>query len=107
MWITGLIVLALVICFITNISGFNTSALNPFKEGKIKDIVDKLLTCSLCQIWWAGLIYIVITGNIGWIPLLAVTLLSHLNSEITIFLLALQGVVAKMVNKLVDYADKE
>ncbi len=87
---TDLLILALVVIFIVDLSGFTDSwlgALSKWLGHTVREF--KPFTCSLCMTWWTGLAYALITGNfnipvIGYVALLA--FLSFPLSQVLIFI---------------------
>lgn len=64
-----------------------------------------LLGCSLCQTWWVGLLYLVLTGNLT-IPAVAYLLVvSFLTTTIRDLLQLIKGLLDKAISKLSDIAN--
>ena len=82
-----LLLLVVIICFIVDISG----AMRKFK---------KPLSCSLCCSWWAGLIYLLVTGNFSIIGVAFVAFLSMMSSVISGFLLTLKELLNYILHKI-------
>ena len=92
--IVDLILLAITICFVVDVSGFFTFVkkfVASRLEGKYKNITPEdikipFITCSLCSVWWCGLIYLLFVGKFT-IPYIAfVAFLSLISSNISGFL---------------------
>lgn len=69
-----LLYLTLIIVFITDISGVVSHIETALAKWlKVRKVSVPLLTCSLCQTWWVGLLYLLITHNVtlGGIALVA------------------------------------
>lgn len=104
-----LILLALIIVYITDVSGFPLSVLNPFNYTKYYDsiisekVIDKILTCSKCQIWWIGLFFIIICGKFTIPYICLVVLLSSLNEVFKSIFTAIKVVLGELINKLIKY----
>lgn len=59
-----LLIIQFLIVFITDYSGFTEDGLKPlFRKWFGIGQPSKILTCSLCQCWWTGLLYILLTGH--------------------------------------------
>lgn len=59
-----------------------------------------LLSCSLCQTWWVGLLYLIITGNLT-IPAIAYLLvISYLTTTIKDILVFIKELLTKAIDKL-------
>ena len=102
MTIINLILLTITICFVVDVSGFFTfvkkfvaSRLEgKYKNIKPEDIKIPFITCSLCSVWWAGLIYLLFVGKFT-IPYIAfVAFLSLISSNISGFLLVIKDFLA-------------
>ena len=74
-----LLLLAIIICFVVDISG----AMRKFK---------KPFSCSLCSIWWIGLIYLLVTRNFTIQGVAFVAFLSMMSSVITSLLLCIKEI---------------
>ena len=82
-----LLLLAVIICFIVDISG----ALRKFR---------KPFSCSLCCSWWGGLIYLLVTRNFTIQGVAFVAVLSMMSSVITGFLLTLKELLNYILHKI-------
>lgn len=85
----NLVLIAAVVCFVVDVSGVVDSIKKFVWKTFAKGVGDyhtlslKPFSCSLCSVWWAGLIYILAVGKFT-IPYVAfVALLSLLSSKIT------------------------
>lgn len=65
-----------------------------------------LLSCSLCQTVWAGLIYLIIAGGVTFINIAFLLLIAFLTTTIKDFLLLLKEVLDRTLNKLYEMMDK-
>lgn len=107
--ILDLIFLAIIICFIIDCSGIMNDirkliAKIIFKYTKIKveyqEINIKPFMCSLCSVWWGGLIYLLVFGKFTLEYIAFVSLLSLLSSNISGFLLTIKDYLATFENWL-------
>lgn len=71
-------------------------------RGKIKttNFSLKPFTCSLCMVWWVGLLYIIITGNFTILNLLLVSMLSFLTPVSKDLLFIMRDGLTYIINKL-------
>lgn len=88
--ILDLFLISVIICFIIDCSGF----INNLKKILLKHLYNvttaspnslsiKPLDCSLCMIFWTGLIYIIFNNDFSLINLAVVSILSLLSSNIS------------------------
>lgn len=80
--ILNLIYIAIILVFIIDYSGVITSIEDFVSRTashagrKIHIKIPKPFSCSLCSMWWSGLIYIIVTGNFSFENLAIVALIS-------------------------------
>lgn len=94
----NLLLLTFVICFIVDVSGFFTfvkkfvaSRLEgKYSNLKAEDIKIPFVTCSLCTVWWAGIIYLLCIGDFTLVNLTFVAFLSLVSSNISGLLFTLK-----------------
>lgn len=101
--IINLIFIAIIVCFIVDCSGIMTDirkfvANQIYKKTNIKidynELKLKPIGCSLCSVWWTGLIYIICVGKFT-IPYIAfVAFLSLISSNISGFLMTIKDYLA-------------
>lgn len=60
----------------------------------------KLLSCSLCQTWWLGIIYLLCTGLFTWFNLMLVGLLAFFTPVIKDILIVVKELIIKILNKV-------
>lgn len=88
----NLILLAVIVCFIVDLSGVVDSIKHFIwkrwiKVGDYHQLSLKPLSCSLCSVWWTGLLYLLLTPGAFTIPwVFAVAMLSLFSSRISGFL---------------------
>lgn len=69
--VTGFVIVSDILQFWNNFSSIISGWLT---GGKIKKAIpSKIMTCSTCQGWWVGLLYIIVTHNLT-IPMVVYTL---------------------------------
>lgn len=106
--ILDLICLAVIIVIIIDISGFVDSIKSGISflitKGKIVKNDYRLMPfdCSFCMIFWAGLIYLMVTGNLSLLTITFVILLSVLSRTIKEFLFT----IVNILDKILYYVNK-
>lgn len=104
--LTDILMVALIVIYIVDVSGFTDSWRNALKEvlqvGRLKPLPP--FDCSRCMVWWSCLIYSAIVGTIS-IPVIAycalLSLLSNPLGQIMIFIReALSGLIDKLFDKI-------
>lgn len=95
--------LSVVVCFIIDVSGVMTD-IRRFVANVIRrktgvkvdyrDLTLKPIGCSLCSVWWACLIYIIVTHNVTIAYVCAAAMYSLLSSNISGLLLTLKDYAA-------------
>lgn len=103
-----LLPMALIIVYITNMSGItdyiSVVLRSVFKKTSLRYmILEKIITCSMCQIWWIGLIVITYKGYIFTHTLssiLMVAMFSLFSNQITMLLVTIQDVIDWIFNKI-------
>ena len=74
-----LLIIQFLFVFITDFSGFPEDGLKPlFRKWFGIGQPSKLFTCSTCQTWWTGLLYILFTGHFTFPYLAAVAAVAAL-----------------------------
>ena len=107
----NLLCIAVIIVFITDITDFPDTIKKVFSflttKGKIVKTEYRihLIDCSLCQIWWSGIIYLLCTGNFTLPYLVCVCLLSAFAEILKNYILLLKDILIKitqLIYKLID-----
>ena len=111
MVLINLLLIAAIVVFIVDISGAVDSLKSGLKwiltKGKMKnsDYQLKPFDCSLCMVFWTGIIYLLITNNFT-LPYLAfVCLLSCFSGVIKTSILLVEDILIKitqLIYKLID-----
>lgn len=104
----NLFLIAVIVCFIVDISGAIDHLIAPIIKRMLdipqnKSITIPLLSCSLCCMFWSGLIYIIITNNFSVPNIAYVCMLAFLTKNISGFLRLIQEVLIKIEDLLYDY----
>ena len=76
--------ISIIVCFIVDISGIIESmekGLGKWLGGKA--VIPKPFSCSLCMIFWVGLIWLIFHGQFTLINIVFVTVIAALSEEIT------------------------
>lgn len=98
---TDLIFLTLIIVFITDLSGVVSHIETALAKWlKVRKVSVPLLTCSLCQTWWAGLIYLLITHNFTLPAIAFVGLCSYMTTTVCSILTGVKEAVDWVIVRL-------
>lgn len=101
--ILDLILVALIVIYIVDLSGFTEtwlSFLSHYTGRTIREF--KPFSCSLCMVWWCGLGYALIVGRFT-LPVVAfVALLSFLSVPLGQLLVLVREFLNTIVNKLIE-----
>lgn len=96
-----LLLIACVLVFIIDLSGVITE-LETFMQKKLKRkvVIRKPWSCSLCMVWWSGLVYLLVTQSFT-IPMVAyVGLLAYFTPVISDFMIICRELIIKVLNRL-------
>lgn len=104
----NLFLLSTIICFIIDISGFFTFVKKfvasriegKYKNLKYEDIKIPFVTCSLCTVWWTGIIYLLCIREFTIINFAFVAFLALVSSNISGLLLTFKDYLATFENWL-------
>lgn len=100
----NLLCIQIILVFITDLSGV-VDYIQPlvwkwlFPKIPYKGAGFKILNCSLCQTWWTGILYILITG-FTWKLLLYVALLAYFTPVTKDLLIIIKELIIKLLNKI-------
>lgn len=96
-----LILVALVVIFVVDLSGFTETwlkVLSHYKNRKISEL--KPFSCSLCMVWWVCIAFLLISAKLT-LPLVAFSaLLAFLSYPIGQLLTLLRELINVMINRL-------
>lgn len=107
--VLDLFYISLILVFIIDISGFTNSlrdAISKYYTKKLKINIDpeevKLpyITCSLCSVWWTGIIYLFVTHNISLYGLSLVGIYSALTSVMANFMQLILDLCNSIISKI-------
>lgn len=107
----NLLFICAITVFICDLSGAIDDLVIPliksaFKLPKNANISIKPLSCSLCMVWWLGLIYLLITSTLTLANLSYVCLLAFLTPHVRGILLYMKEVLIFIENKLYKLIDE-
>ena len=111
----NLFLITIVICFVVDCSGIMTDIRKLFaniiyKKTKIKvdpnELKMKPIGCSLCTVWWTGIIYLLCIGEFTLVNFTFVALLALLSSNISGMLLTLKDFLSTLETKLNEIISK-
>lgn len=101
MTMIDLLIIALILVFIIDLSGIITEMEKALqKKLKRKVIIRKPFSCSLCMVFWTGLVYLLITGSFT-IPMIGyVSLLSFSTPVMKDTLFVLRELILNILGKI-------
>lgn len=102
-----LLLLAAIVVFIVDISGIVEtlkSAVGRWLGIRIERL--KPFDCSLCMVWWCGLLYLWIVGRFSLLPIAVVALLATFSLQISGILQVARGLVQWVIDAVLDAIDK-
>ena len=102
-----LLLIALIIVFIVDISGVVDHLINPLvkhilKIPKSSRIEIPLISCSLCMTFWSGLIYIICMREFTLLNLFFVCVCAFLTTHIKDLFILVRDVLTIIQNKIYD-----
>lgn len=99
-----LLLLAMVVVFIIDVSGFKETLLRLFSALYKHEVTSmRPFTCSLCMTWWTGLIWLIASGSFSLPGLAALAVVASLTKPIAgYFIFIIQGLQA-LADKLMDW----
>lgn len=97
-----LLLIAVITVYVVDLSGFTDSwRLALTRALKAKDLKPiRPFDCSLCMIWWIGIIFAICTKSLTLPVLCYIALLSFFSFPINQFLIFIKEWVLKLINKL-------
>jgi hypothetical protein len=94
---------------ITDISDFPNSVKKLISRVLTKGKIEKegyrihLIDCSLCQNWWCGLIYLLVTGNFTLMYIAIVALFAAFSGLIKSSILLIEDTITKIIQLIYKY----
>ena len=98
-----LFMLTAIVVFIVDLSGFTDSwkpALAKYLHCKIERV--RPFDCSLCMTFWSCLIYLLVTGNLTFINIAYISLLSYLTIPIALLMQVIQRLVMYILTTIMS-----
>lgn len=111
MWL-NILLIAVILVIITDLSGireyikshlyFKLRGTYNYPDSWDTPIIH-LISCSLCQTWWVGLLYLILTGSLT-IPAVAYLLfVAYFTTVIRDILVLIKDLAIKVIDKLNEY----
>lgn len=108
MWL-NILLIAIILVIITDLSGI-VEYIKSHLYFKLRGTYDyppswdtpiiHLMSCSLCQTWWVGLVYLIVIGQVT-IPAIAYLLgIAYLTTTIKDILVLVKEILTKAIDKL-------
>lgn len=96
-----ILLLSLLVIYIVDLSGFTDAWLAAFSRWLGRTVREvRPFSCSLCMVWWAGVIYAAVTRNFT-LPVLAyIALLSFLSMTISNLFIFLREKLLQWINRI-------
>lgn len=107
--IFNLFLISILVVYIVDISGAIDSLKSGIKwvitKGKMNNSNYRLkpLDCSLCAVWWCGLIYLLVTNNFTLPYITIVALLSTFSGIIKSSILIIEDTITKIIQLIYKY----
>lgn len=106
-----LTLLAIIVCFIVDVSGFINDGVKPLiawlinRKSKVKVkpdsiVIGKPWSCSLCLTFWLSIIYTFVTNQFTLVNLVYICILSLLSSNISELLMQLKDLLSWIQMKI-------
>lgn len=95
--ILDLLLISIIICFIIDISGIIENIewyLGKWLGGKAT--IPKPFSCSLCSIFWIGLLWIIFSGQFTLLNIVYVCLFAAFSEQITNMIIIIKQLIAKV-----------
>lgn len=106
-----LLLLSAIVVFIVDCSGFTDTILHLASKFTARYGLPPVrslrpFTCSLCMVWWSGIIYALVVGQFN-LPVIAfVALLSHLSKTINYFFIFIRESLSMLIGRLIDLCNR-
>lgn len=110
--ILGIILIAVIVVFIVDISGAVDSLKSGIKWLLTKGAMSgcdyrlKPLDCSLCMTFWSGLLYLLIVGKFTLLYIAVVCLVACFSNLIKSSILLIEDIVNKIIKIIYKWIDK-
>lgn len=105
-----LLLLAAIVVYIVDLSGFKDTLLNAASRFTAKHNLPRVkslrpFTCALCSVWWATLIYAACTGDLSLPIITYCAALSFFSNTLSQFLLFIREGTLLLIRKLWESID--
>lgn len=104
----NLFLLATIVVFVVDVSGVVDAlkaALGRWLSGTVARL--KPFDCSLCMVWWCGLLYLLVVGRLSLGSVAFVALLSACSAQIGGLLQTVRALLQWVVDAALDALDRE
>ena len=102
----NLLIIGFLCVFVVDYSGFideMESLISRWLKSPIKYRIPKPFSCSLCLIWWIGLIYLLIVGQFTFPYVALVAGISALSPEILMVIYFIKGFISRIISSIEYY----
>ncbi len=100
-----LLLISIIAVIITDLSGFPEDGLKPLFRRITGGVGEpsKIFTCSLCQTHWAGLLYLIVTGNLTFLNYAFVLFLAFMTPVTGSLLYLVRDFIQRMIDSIANY----
>lgn len=101
----NLLLISVILVIITDLSGFPEDGIKPLFRRLTGGIGEpsKIFTCSLCQTHWAGLLYLLLTGNFTLLNYAFVLFLAFMTPVTGSLLYLVRDFMQRIIISIADY----
>lgn len=99
--ITKIFFLTVIVVYVIDLSGVIFSIedfLSKWLKGRAK--IPKPFSCSLCMVWWTGIIYLLVFNQFSLANLFVVALFSHFTGVIGNFLMSIRELFLNLIERI-------
>lgn len=99
----NLFLLAVIVVFVVDISGIMDTlkgAISRWLHVKVEHL--KPFDCSLCMVWWSGLLYLLITGRLSIASVAYLAIIAACSVQIGAFIQLLRSLLQCLVDAVLD-----
>ncbi len=100
-----LLLIQVILVIITDLSGFPEDGIKPLLRRITGSPGEpsKIFTCSLCQTHWAGLIYLLVTGNLTFLNYALVLFLAFMTPVTGSLLYLVRDFLSRIIESISNY----
>ena len=112
MFLTKLLMTSVIICYLIDFSGIIQTIKNIIwktlfkKQGNPNNIKLKPFDCTLCSIWWAGIILMIVTKEFTLMNLMITALISFMSKHISEILSIVSEIFVLIENKIMNLINR-